>query len=111
MDIGRIVTWAVVAAIGYGGYQYLSTGDVSIMPPTQQTVLELVNQSKTKNKPNEKLHYAAGQACTRVGGGYIKGGVYSCEYKIYQEQTTYGTPQAVETILVEKKNGQWEIKK
>ena len=71
MDIGRIVTWAVVAAIGYGGYKYLSTGDVGIMPPTQQAVIDLVTKMHAKSTQN--LHYSAGKACERVGGRW--GGV------------------------------------
>lgn len=108
MDLGRVVTWAVVAAIGYGAYSYLSTGDVSIMPPTQQTVVALVEKAHAKS--SQSLHYSAGKACERVGGGRIKGGVYSCEYKVFKRKDTYATPDAIETILVEKKNGEWRIK-
>lgn len=108
MDIGKFVTWAVVAAVGYGAYKYLSTGDVSVIPPTQQVVTDLVTQAKAK--PNETLRYAAGATCTRSGGGYVKGVVYSCEYKVFKGRSTYNTPESVGTVLVEKKNGEWRIK-
>ena len=46
MNIGKLVSWLIVGAIAYGGYNYLSTGDITVTAPPQQTVLKLANEAK-----------------------------------------------------------------
>ena len=109
MDIGKLVSWAVFAALVYGGYKYLSTGDITIVPPPAETVLSLAKQADP-NLANSQ-HISAGKACVRVNGGYIKQGLYSCEINVYAMLGTYQQPSKSYAILVEKRNGQWQLKK
>lgn len=108
MDIGKIVSWVVVAGLAYGSYNYLSTGDITFAAPTQRVVLELAN----KARPNleERKHLATGKSCVHVAGGKIKQGVYSCEIQVFIDRASYDTPpEETYSILITKRNGSWQI--
>ena len=108
MDIGKMVSWVVVAGIAYGSYSYLSTGDITLAAPPQKVVLELAN----KARPNleDGKHLATGKSCVHVAGGKIKQGVYSCEIQLLVGRSSYDTPaEETYSILITKRNGSWQI--
>ena len=108
MNIGKLVSWLIVGAIAYGGYNYLSTGDITVTAPPQQTVLKLANQANRNLGPKE--HLTTGHACVRKGGGMIKQGIFHCEIKVFDGLVSYDTPpKATYTISLTKRNLQWQV--
>ncbi|OAM26764.1 MULTISPECIES: hypothetical protein [Eikenella] len=107
MDIGKLVSWLIAGAIAYGGYNYLSTGDVTFIAPSQQTVLKLATEAN-RNLPRGS-HLATGKSCVRTGGGKFKRGIYSCEIKVFTGMSSYEDSKNSYNILVTKRNGQWQI--
>lgn len=109
MDLGKIISWVVVAGIGYGLYLFLSSGDITLAPPTRQELLKLAN-ADNRNVPKGN-HLATGKECTQKGGRRIKGGVYSCEIQVLPDYNMYPEPVATYNILVTKRNGKWVVTK
>lgn len=106
--MGKIINWAVIIGIGYFLYTYFSTGDVTLVPPKKAEVTALASKSNKKLQVNERA--VGGEKCKRIGGGWLKQGIYSCEVNIFEGNDMYGTPKDTYTIKVEKKNSQWQIK-
>lgn len=109
MDIGKFVSWLIILGIGYGGYKYFSTGDVTIVPPNPETVEKLAGQAKFIIKKDPKNRLMAGKRCTRTGGGHIKQGIYSCEVLEFKGLSSYNSPLARYTIQLTKRNSQWRL--
>ena len=107
MDTGKFISWVIFAAIAYGGYKYLGTGDVTVIPPTTQTVLDLA-EAANKNIP-QGGHLATGKGCTRSGGGLIKQGIYTCEIKVFASRASYAAALQTYTINLTKKDSRWQI--
>ena len=107
MDIGKLVSWLIIGAIAYGDYNYLSTGDITVTPPPQQTVLKLANEAN-RNLPKGS-HLATGKSCTRTGGGKIKRGIYTCEIKVFTGLSSYEDAKNSYNILVTKRDGRWQL--
>ena len=68
MDLGRILSWVVVGGIAYTSYNYLSTGDITAIPPSPKIVLSLANKDKP-NLEGQRKHLATGTPCIRIAGG------------------------------------------
>lgn len=107
--MGKIINWAIVIGIGYFLYTYFGSGDVTFIPPQQAEVQELATKHD-KNAQGGALHLSASEKCKRVGGGWLKQGIYSCEIKAYKEKSSYSTPVSTYDILLEKKNNKWQVK-
>ena len=37
MDLGKLLNFIITAAIVFAGYKYFSTGDITFVPPNQET--------------------------------------------------------------------------
>ena len=109
MDLGRILSWVVVGGIAYTSYNYLSTGDITAIPPSPKIVLSLANKDKP-NLEGQRKHLATGTPCIRIAGGKIKQGIYSCEIQQFAGPSSYDTPpEKTYSILITKRNGSWQI--
>ena len=51
MDLGKLINFLVVAAIAFAGYKYFSTGDITFVPPNQETVRKLAQPIVDKLPP------------------------------------------------------------
>ena len=107
MDLGKLINFLVVAAIAFAGYKYFSTGDITFVPPNQETVRKLAQAANTKLPPG--THMTVGQSCAKTGGGYIKQGIFTCDVNIFADRSSYAKAQETYKIKVTKQNGQWVI--
>ena len=87
MDLGKLLNFIITAAIVFAGYKYFSTGDITFVPPNQETVRKLAKPIEAKLPPG--THLTVGQACARTGGGYIKKGVFTCEINVFGGHSSY----------------------
>lgn len=106
--MGKLINWAVLIGVGYFLYTYLGTGDITLMPPNKTEVLAIANQHK--GNLSAKQHLSVGEKCKRIGGGWIKEGIYSCEIQVFESRELYAKPKATYELVLEKKNSKWQVK-
>ena len=109
MDLGKLLNFIITAAIVFAGYKYFSTGDITFVPPNQETVRKLAKPIEAKLPPG--THLTVGQACARTGGGYIKKGVFTCEINVFGGHSSYAKALRIYKVKVTKENGEWVLVK
>ena len=109
MDLGKLLNFIITAAIVFAGYKYFSTGDITFVPPNQETVRKLAQPIVDKLPPG--THLTVGQSCARTSGGYIKTGVFTCEINVFSDRSSYAKALRSYKVKVTKENGEWVLVK
>lgn len=92
-----------IIVLAVASYHYLSSGDVTLIPPTKSDVRDIL----VKEHPNSKItrdSFSIPTGCNRVGGGIIKQGIYTCKIEFDINAADKLNNQ---TITITKKNGKW----
>jgi len=87
MDLGKLINFLVVAAIAFAGYKYFSTGDITFVPPNQETVRKL------------KANQIEGSAVQKQLDGTSITAVLTAHPTEVQRQTVLGFNRRIHSLL------------
>lgn len=92
----------VMAAIGYGIYYFFTHNNVTMIPPSKNTVKAAVKKVRPELLSRGNLNVPT--ACTRIGGSMLTDGVFACKIELSGK---YAEQPGLDKVILIKKNGEW----
>lgn len=104
--MGNIKSLLVVLAIGYGLYIFGAKGNFTLIPPSEKAVMQAVAADKMQRFRDYDVTLQ--KKCTRVGGGMVQDGVYSCDIEVVHKQNA--AQLRTEHIILVKQKNRWVLR-
>ena len=104
--MGNIKSLLVVLAVGYGLYVFGAKGNFTLIPPSEKAVMQAVAADKMQRFRDYDVTLQ--KKCTRVGGGMVQDGVYSCDIEVVNKHNA--AQLRVEHIILVKQKLRWGLR-